>query len=197
MKSLTPTSKSSKQSSSKKSASESLVVSVAAAFGDLAKSKSINFKVILKCTNEQFTVKKFPISMKIRDLKSFLEFVCGIPYNLQRLSYLDDGRTLLNEKSLLILVALNKNCFVITKRWADWPQRTVLLWFDRRRRHYDGHLDNLFGIGQVCHLWEFRRCSQAGREQKNWMEFTCCRLHVRKGQEQIFEWAKRYSHVYR
>jgi hypothetical protein len=29
--------------------------------------------------------------MKIRDLKGLLELITGIPYNLQRLSYLDDG----------------------------------------------------------------------------------------------------------
>ncbi len=73
--------------------SSAVVINVASAFGpEISKLKYINFKVILKCTNEQFTVKKFPISFKVRELKGFLEFVCGIPYNLQRLSYLDDGK---------------------------------------------------------------------------------------------------------
>jgi hypothetical protein len=70
----------------------SLVVNVSAAFGFRApKGKTIDFKISLRCTSEKFNVYKFPINMKIRDLKSLLEFVCGIPYNLQRLSYLDDG----------------------------------------------------------------------------------------------------------
>lgn len=82
------------QKSKKDDTSKSLImVNVTSAFGpDVAKLKSISFKVLLKCTNEQFIVKKFPVSMKVRELKSLLEFVCGIPYNLQRLSYLDDGR---------------------------------------------------------------------------------------------------------
>jgi hypothetical protein len=71
----------------------SLIVNVAAAFGFRApKGKTIDFKILLRCTSEKFNVYKFPINMKIRDLKNFLEFVCGIPYNLQRLSYLDDGK---------------------------------------------------------------------------------------------------------
>jgi hypothetical protein len=75
-----------------KDGNKPLVINVASAYGaDIAKLKSISFKVLIKCTNEIFTVKKFPISMKIRDLKGLLEFVCGIPFNLQRLSYLDDG----------------------------------------------------------------------------------------------------------
>jgi len=70
-----------------------IVVNVASAFGpEISKLKSICFKVVLKCTNEQFSVKKFPTSFKVRELKGLLEYVCGIPYNLQRLSYLDDGR---------------------------------------------------------------------------------------------------------
>lgn len=71
----------------------SLIVNVSAAFGFRApKGKTIDFKVLLRCTNEKFNVYKFPVNMKISDLKSLLEFVCGIPYNLQRLSYLDDGK---------------------------------------------------------------------------------------------------------
>ncbi len=30
--------------------------------------------------------------MKIRDLKCYLEFICGIPYNIQKLCYLDEGQ---------------------------------------------------------------------------------------------------------
>ena len=75
-----------------KPSSEGVVVNVAAAFGSQAtKGKLINLKILLKCTNEKFNVSNFPIALKVRDLKGLLEFICGIPYNLQRLSYLDDG----------------------------------------------------------------------------------------------------------
>ena len=80
------------QKSQKDKAEATRFINVESAFGsEISKLKSISFKVFLKCTNEQFSVKKFPVSMKVRELKSLLEFVCGIPYNLQRLSYLDDG----------------------------------------------------------------------------------------------------------
>jgi hypothetical protein len=58
---------------------------------DASKTKTVHFKVIIKCTHEQFNVNSFPLNMKIRDLKGLLELITGIPYNLQRLSYLDDG----------------------------------------------------------------------------------------------------------
>lgn len=71
---------------------EGVVVNVAAAFGSqVTRGKLINLKILLKCTNEKFSVSNFPIILKVRDLKGLLEFICGIPYNLQRLSYLDDG----------------------------------------------------------------------------------------------------------
>jgi hypothetical protein len=73
--------------------SEGVVVNVAAAFGSqVTRGKLINLKILLKCTNEKFSVANFPIILKVRDLKGLLEFICGIPYNLQRLSYLDDGK---------------------------------------------------------------------------------------------------------
>lgn len=69
-----------------------IMFNITSAFGaHMTKGKAINFKVHLRCTDEKFNVIKFPITMKIRDLKACLEFICGIPYNLQRLSYLDDG----------------------------------------------------------------------------------------------------------
>lgn len=67
-------------------------INIASILGiDSSKLKTINFKVIIKCTHEPFNVSNFPITLKIRDLKSVLELISGIPYNLQRLSYLDDG----------------------------------------------------------------------------------------------------------
>ena len=83
-----------KSTSSRRSKTpEGVTVNVAAAFGSNATSgKLINLKILLKCTNEKFNVSNFPVALKVRDLKGLLEFICGIPYNLQRLSYLDDGR---------------------------------------------------------------------------------------------------------
>lgn len=66
---------------------------------DPSRTRTINFKVVIKCTLEQFHVTSFPISFKIRDLKAVLELIAGIPYNLQRLSYLDDGE-LIDPKEL-------------------------------------------------------------------------------------------------
>ena len=62
------------------------------AFGShLLKSKPINFKVKIRCTDELFNVVGIPLGLQVRDLKACLEFICGIPYDLQRLFYLDDG----------------------------------------------------------------------------------------------------------
>lgn len=72
-----------------------IVLNVAAAYGaQLLKSKAINFKVRIRCTEEIFNVIGMPLGMQIRDLKACLEFICGIPFELQRLSYLDDGKNL-------------------------------------------------------------------------------------------------------
>jgi hypothetical protein len=54
-------------------------------------SNLINLKVEIKCTNEKFDLSKLSPNIKIRDLKAELEFICGIPFQLQRLSYLDEG----------------------------------------------------------------------------------------------------------
>ena len=85
-----------KPNSAKEKGSGPNLVNVSAAFGFRAtKGKTIDFKVLLKCTGETFNVFKFPVNMQVKDLKSLLEFVCGIPFNLQRLSYLDDGMFIL------------------------------------------------------------------------------------------------------
>lgn len=69
-----------------------IIVNIASAFGANAlKGKTVDFKILIKCTNEKFNVVGFPLLMKIRNLKACLEFICGIPFNLQRLSYLDEG----------------------------------------------------------------------------------------------------------
>ena len=45
----------------------------------------------ISCTGEKFLLKNVHAEMKIRELKCYAELVVGIPYNLQRLQYLDEG----------------------------------------------------------------------------------------------------------
>lgn len=69
------------------------VLNLAVAYGGhLLKSKAVNFKIRLKCTDELFNVVGIPLGMPVRELKACLEFICGIPFELQRLSYLDEGK---------------------------------------------------------------------------------------------------------
>ncbi len=42
-------------------------------------------------TGETFRLKKISNDMKIKDIKTNAEFTTGIPFNIQRLSYLDQG----------------------------------------------------------------------------------------------------------
>lgn len=68
------------------------VLNISTAYGThLFKTKAVNFKIRLKCTSEIFNVIGIPLGMTVRELKSCLEFICGIPFELQRVSYLDDG----------------------------------------------------------------------------------------------------------
>ena len=58
---------------------------------DKISMKFIDIKIFLSCTNEYFLLPKFSYNAKVRDLKESLEFITGIPFNVQRLSYLDNG----------------------------------------------------------------------------------------------------------
>jgi hypothetical protein len=53
----------------------------------------------LRSTNERFALKDVSFDTKVRDLKTILEIVCGIPAHLQCLSYLDEG-TLVDSQKL-------------------------------------------------------------------------------------------------
>ena len=53
--------------------------------------KLINFSILIRTTKERFKVNKCSTRMKIHELKGLLEFICGIPANLQKLFYLDEG----------------------------------------------------------------------------------------------------------
>lgn len=53
---------------------------------------SVNVKLY---TGETFPLKHITGDMKVSGLKQYMEFATGIPLHMQRLSYLDDGETLL------------------------------------------------------------------------------------------------------
>jgi hypothetical protein len=48
----------------------------------------------LRSTGERFTLKTIHFDTKVRELKTVLEIICGIPAHLQVLSYLDEGSLL-------------------------------------------------------------------------------------------------------
>ncbi|BFZ13542.1 hypothetical protein BsWGS_16581 [Bradybaena similaris] len=53
--------------------------------------KAFTIHVIVKPTDEKFTLKEVYFDMTVAQLKDDLEFVTGIPISIQRLSYLDEG----------------------------------------------------------------------------------------------------------
>lgn len=52
----------------------------------------------LRSTGERFTLKTVHFDTKIRELKTVLEIICGIPAHLQLLSYLDEGNLVDSQK---------------------------------------------------------------------------------------------------
>lgn len=55
------------------------------------KTAPFDIYIFIACTGEKFLLKHVHAEMKIRELKCYAELVVGIPYNLQRLQYLDEG----------------------------------------------------------------------------------------------------------
>lgn len=45
----------------------------------------------LRSTGERFTLKSIHYDTKVRELKTILEIICGVPAHLQLLTYLDEG----------------------------------------------------------------------------------------------------------
>ena len=80
----------SKNDKAAKSSSASISIATAHA-GFRFKGKTVSFKVLIRFTGEKFNVNDCPVNLKIKDLKGFLEFICGIPFNAQKLCYLDEG----------------------------------------------------------------------------------------------------------
>lgn len=64
--------------------------------GSLSSIKGKHMPLTLKIvdTGEVFTLKNVTSMTTIKELKSYLEFATGIPVNLQRLHYLDEGNFL-------------------------------------------------------------------------------------------------------
>ena len=60
------------------------------------KDRYFNITIKILPTREVFTVKKIYNEMKIRELKALAEFATGIPYNMQKLRYLDEGKKITN-----------------------------------------------------------------------------------------------------
>ena len=55
-------------------------------------------------TDEVFTIDTVYNEMKVRELKGLNEFYCGIPFHLQKLHYLDEGKNLsLNFNPIVLL----------------------------------------------------------------------------------------------
>ncbi len=52
----------------------------------------------LRSTGERFTLKSIHFDTKVRELKTILEIICGIPAHLQLLSYLDEGNLVDSQK---------------------------------------------------------------------------------------------------
>jgi len=52
----------------------------------------------LRSTGEQFKLKTIHFDTKVRELKTILEIICGIPAHLQLLSYLDEGNLVDSQK---------------------------------------------------------------------------------------------------
>ena len=72
----------------------------------------------IACTGEKFLLKNVHAEMKIRELKCYAELVVGIPYNLQRLQYLDEGDMLddsdLRHNDVVAGATIN------LKLWRSW-----------------------------------------------------------------------------
>lgn len=52
----------------------------------------------LRSTGEYFQIQSISYESKIRELKTILEIICGVPAHLQSLSYLDEGSLLDSQK---------------------------------------------------------------------------------------------------
>ncbi|CAH1780417.1 unnamed protein product [Owenia fusiformis] len=57
----------------------------------VSKDRLFSITIHMRTTGENFKMKKIYSEMKISELKGFAEFSTGIPFDMQRLNYLDEG----------------------------------------------------------------------------------------------------------
>lgn len=55
---------------------------------------SAMLNIHLRSTGERFTIRTISFNTKVRDLKTILEIICGVPAHLQWLYYLDESSLL-------------------------------------------------------------------------------------------------------
>ncbi len=58
----------------------------------VAKKKFLRVSTKLLPTGEVFQIRKVHSEMTIRELRASVEFAAGVPFNMQKLRYLDEGR---------------------------------------------------------------------------------------------------------
>ena len=84
--------------------------------GTRAATKERHFSITVKLvpTNEVFPLKKITGDLKIKELKSYTEFATGIPANIQRLHYLDQGEISFYQtsSSRLLDILINTDYFI-------------------------------------------------------------------------------------
>nr|XP_039255911.1 ankyrin repeat domain-containing protein 60-like [Styela clava]XP_039255913.1 ankyrin repeat domain-containing protein 60-like [Styela clava]XP_039255914.1 ankyrin repeat domain-containing protein 60-like [Styela clava] len=81
-------------------------------------TKEFSVDVLLKETNEVFTVKNVTVQMTVETLKVNLEIIAGIPKPLQRLMYLDEGD--MEDNSTLQHHDIVSGAKITMKIWRTW-----------------------------------------------------------------------------
>ena len=84
------------------------------------KTAPFDIYIYIACTAEKFLLNNIHAEMKTRELKCYAELVVGIPYNLQRLQYLDEGDMLddsdLRHNDVVAGATIN------LKLWRSWDK---------------------------------------------------------------------------
>ncbi|XP_020390074.1 ankyrin repeat domain-containing protein 60 [Rhincodon typus] len=90
----------------------------------MAQERSCRLRVYLEDTGETFNLKKCHSNMTIGELKTNLELVTGIPTNLQRLYYIDEGE--MPDNVTLKYNGVIKNSTIKMKTWLQDGWRELL-----------------------------------------------------------------------
>ncbi|XP_041375849.1 LOW QUALITY PROTEIN: uncharacterized protein LOC121388539 [Gigantopelta aegis] len=86
--------------------------------GKLRNYFKINVKV--EATEETFRLPEVYNEMKVTELKNYMEFITGIPFHLQRISYLDEGDLLDNTDVRANDIVVGAT--LIMKIWSQWRE---------------------------------------------------------------------------